>query len=361
VVKAGTAGLRAHAQMLGYVVGRQRCPSIRRFFPRPATPNVTAPIHDIDQVTGPTTKTVEELTAPDRPMVRRTPEEAAQVPTPVLRSITAADLDSVARFFHVHHNSTLPVEVYRRSFVAPHDARCADHGVMLVHGEDVVGAYIAYYSGRTIDGRTERFCNLASWCVRPEYRRHSLRMVKALLGQEGVHFTDLSPSGAVPALNERLGFAYLDDRAVVVPAVPWPWRPGSVSADPDVIDDALEGEDRRLYRDHRDAPAAHHLVLRDGGLACHVVFRLERRKRLPVAVVLHASRPDVLRRMLRSVGGHALSHHRVVALLVELRWLGGTAPAGVLRRRLQPKMFRSATLGPGDIDYFYSELFYLQW
>jgi hypothetical protein len=285
--------------------------------------------------------------------------EAVPVPTPVLRPITDADLDAVARFLHLHHNSDLPVEAYRRSFVAHRGATCANHGVMLVDGDDVVGAYIAYYSDRVIDGRMERFCNLASWCVRPQHRRHSLRMARALLAQEGLHFTDLSPSGAVPALNEKLGFAYLDDRAVIVPAVPWPWRAGTVSADPLVIERSLSNEDLRLYRDHRDAAAAHHVVLRDGDSVCYVVLRIERRKMLPFAIVLHASRPALLRRMIRSVAGFALLHHRVVAVCVELRWLGGAVPAGVVRRRLGPKMFRSATLGPDDIDYFYSELVYL--
>jgi hypothetical protein len=92
-----------------------------------------------------------------------------------------------------------------------------------------------------------------------------------------------------------------------------------------------------------------------------VVLRIERRKRLPVAVVLHASRPEMLRRMIRPLAGHALAHHRVVALLVVLRWLGGAAPAGAVRVRLKPKMYRSSTLEAHDIDYFYSELFHLQW
>jgi hypothetical protein len=69
----------------------------------------------------------------------------------------------------------------------------------------------------------------------------------------------------------------------------------------------------------------------------------------------------MLRRMVRSVAGHTLARHRVVALLVELRWLDGTAPAGAVRVRLKPKMYRSSTLGAHDIDYFYSELFHLQW
>ena len=63
----------------------------------------------------------------------------------------------------------------------------------------VVGAYLAFYSERTIDGRAERFCNLGAWCVLPEHRFHSLRLLKALLAQDGYHFTDLSPSGNVRA------------------------------------------------------------------------------------------------------------------------------------------------------------------
>jgi hypothetical protein len=56
-----------------------------------------------------------------------------------------------------------------------------------------------------------------------------------------------------------------------------------------------------------------------------------------------------------------LLRHRVVAVAVELRWLNGKIPGGSIKRRLHPKMFRSPTLGPEDLDYFYSELLYLSW
>ena len=39
---------------------------------------------------------------------------------------------------------------------------------------------------------------------------HSLRLLRELLRQKGYVFTDLSPSGNVPAMNERLGFRHLD-------------------------------------------------------------------------------------------------------------------------------------------------------
>jgi hypothetical protein len=186
-------------------------------------------------------------------------------------------------------------------------------------------------------------------------------MAKAILTQDGFHFLDLSPTTTVAALNRRLGFEYLDDRAVILPALPWPWRAASISSDPAVIQQALSGEELRLYNDHRNAPAADHVVLRDRGDVCYVVLRLVTRRRLPVAIVVHASRPDVLRRMIHSFVGFALLRYRVVAVVAELRWLDGKVPGGSIRRRLRPKMFRSPTLGPGDIDYFYSELLYLRW
>ena len=109
---------------------------------------------------------------------------------------------------------------------------------MLLDGDAVVGAHLAFYSERTIAGRRERFCNLGAWCVLPDYRFHALRLLKALLAQDGYHFTDLSPSGNVVGLNTRLGFRFLDTTTAVVPNLPWPSRPGrdTISADPALIE-----------------------------------------------------------------------------------------------------------------------------
>jgi hypothetical protein len=279
----------------------------------------------------------------------------------LLRPITDDDLDAVARFLHVHHDGNVPVDSFRRSFMAHHSTSRPNSGVMLVDGDDVVGVYLAYYSDRVINGRLQRICNLGSWYVLPQYRRYSLKMAKAILTQDGFQFLDLSPSETVAALNERLRFNYLDNRAVVLPAVPWPWRPARISSDPLVIQQALSGEELRLYNDHRDAPAARHIVLRDRGAVCYVVLRVVKRKKLPVAIVVHASRPDMLRRMIHPFVGFALLRHRVVAVAVELRWLDGKAPGGSIPWRLKPKMFHSPTLRPEDIDYFYSELLFLEW
>jgi len=52
---------------------------------------------------------------------------------------------------------------------------------------------LALYSQRLVAGRVERFGNLTSWCVLPDYRSRSISLLTALLRQDGYHFTVLTP------------------------------------------------------------------------------------------------------------------------------------------------------------------------
>ena len=125
----------------------------------------------------------------------------------------------------------------------PWKVEAPNHGFMLRDGQRVVGAYLAFYSERVVAGQVEQFCNLGAWCVLPDFRFHSLRLLKALLAQDGYHFTDLSPSGSVVPLNARLEFRSLDTSTALVPNLPWPTVPRRtrISADPDVIENACRG------------------------------------------------------------------------------------------------------------------------
>ena len=72
----------------------------------------------------------------------------------------------------------------------------------------------------------------AAWCVLPEHRFQGLRLLKALLAQDGYHFTDLSPSGNVVPLNRRHGLpgARHPHRSRAQPAVAEPARAAAASA-----------------------------------------------------------------------------------------------------------------------------------
>src|ERR1700751_1219007 len=125
-----------------------------------------------------------------------------------LAPITDADKAAVADFLHANFDERVP---WARSYMAlPWKVDAPNHGFMLRDGHRVVGAYLAFYSERLIAGGVERFCNLGARCVLPEYRFHSVRLLKALLAQDGYHFTDLSPNKTVESVNARFKFRHLD-------------------------------------------------------------------------------------------------------------------------------------------------------
>ena len=292
--------------------------------------------------------------------------------------ITDADVGPVAEFLHAHLNSRIPAGAWAEAVRVPWGVDAPNHGFMLVSGDGdgdgdgsgggggggVVGVYLAFYSVRDIDGRAERFCNLGAWCVRPDQRFHSVKLLKALLAQEGYHFTDLSPSGAVIPLNTRLKFRFLDTTTALVPNLPWPTRPGRdlISSDPAVIGATLTGAALDLYRDHAGTRAARHLVLKRGGDWCYVVFRRDRRKSLPLFVsILHVSNVELFRAMARPLARHLLLRHGALASLAELRVVTHRPRPSLLLRAHRRKMYRSAHLEPDHIDYLYSELVCVAW
>jgi hypothetical protein len=278
--------------------------------------------------------------------------------------ITDADVGRAAAFLHAELNARLSVEDWARALEVPWAVEKPNAGFMLLDGCDVVGVQLAFYSERVLDGTRERFCNLGAWCVLPDYRLQGLRLLRAALRQDGYHFTDLSPSGNVVAVNERLGFQFVDTTTALVPNLPWPTLPGRgrLITDPEQITRALTGAELELYRDHAATPAAHHLVLTHGDASCYVVFRRDRRKGLPLFVsVLYVSDPAVFRAMGRRFARHLLFRHGAPATLAEERITGYRPRPSLRLRSPRRRMFRSPSLAPAQIDYLYSELVCVAW
>lgn len=274
-----------------------------------------------------------------------------------LATITRADVPRVSAFLHEHLDAAVSAGRWARAIDVPWSDEL---GYMLVDGERVVGAQLAWHSLRTVAGREERFCNLGSWCVLPEHRRYSLRLLRAALADRDCHYTDLTPRPEVVAINERLGFQHLDTTTVLMPNLPWPGR-GSVSSDPAVLERTLTGEPLRRWRDHAGAEPARHVVLRRGGAWCYVMLRIERRRRVPFASLLYVSNPELLAAMARPLARHLLLHHRTIATLAEPRIAGCRPWPSLALRRSAPKMFRSRSLHPAAADDLYSELVFQPW
>lgn len=275
--------------------------------------------------------------------------------------IQPANVADAAAFLHTNLNDRVSADHWAEAVRVPWPVDAPNHGFLLRRDDGiVVGVLLAFYSQRVVGGAPERFCNLGAWCVLPEFRFQSLRLLKAALGQPGYHFTDLSPSGPVVPLNVRLGFDFLDTTTALVPCVPVMSRTQVVTNHVD-LPTLLDSVSLTIFQDHRGAAAARHAVLSRGGRRCYVVYRRDRRRgRNVFASVLYVSDPVVFRSGVRALGGHLLLHEGVLGLLVEAR-IAGPVPGSIRVRQSRPKMFRSATLPASAVDNLYSELCCVAW
>ena len=97
-----------------------------------------------------------------------------------LTPITDADIAAVADFLHANYKDRIP---WARSRLAgPWKVEAPNHGFMLRDGQRIVGALLAFYSERLVAGRVERFCDLGTWYVLPEFRFHSIRLHQSVAG-----------------------------------------------------------------------------------------------------------------------------------------------------------------------------------
>jgi hypothetical protein len=276
-----------------------------------------------------------------------------------VKPITDADIQAVAEFLRDDMGSGVSAADWQRAMTPPWDVEQPNHGYLLRENGRVVGAYLALYSERMIDGQPRRICNLGTWCVADEHRATGLRLQRSLLRQRGYTFTDLTPNSTVVALNKRLGFVPLDTTRVLVPNMPWPVRSRGVRIvdSPHEIDGLLSGRELAIYRDHATA-AAHHVVLTRGGRSCHVMFRrdLGRFKRFPYfASILYVSDPDLFRDCSPNFYRYLLLRRGIPMTLAEIRVVLHR-PARSISVGAPNKMFLSEDLQPEHIDYLYSEL-----
>lgn len=277
--------------------------------------------------------------------------------------IGAADLPRVAEYLHVHHRGSFDAEEWARSGIAsPWNVEPPpNHGFMLVDGNEIGGVIVAMYSKRLVDGREIDLCNLSSWNVRPEYRLHSFRLLREALAQDGFHFTDLTPTEEVQRMNLRLGFEYIDTTTTLVPNLPWPLVPSgtTITVDPRELEQRLSGRALEIYRDHRHAIPARHVLLSQGNRSCYVIYRRERRKKLPLfASLLYVSDPSAFVTMARPFLRHLLVKHGILATLIDSFIVDYRPRLSLQLRGHRPKMVRIGELEPSKIDalYLYSDL-----
>lgn len=280
-----------------------------------------------------------------------------------MRPIVAADIDDVARFLRAEMSGRIPAATWAAAMQPSWPVVSPNHGFMLVADGRIVGVQLAFYSQRPVGETIENFCNIAALCVLPRYRTQGVRLLRAILMQRNHTFTDLSPSGNVVPMNRLLKFQSLDTEAALVLNLPWPGRGRvRVISERASIEAAITGDERKLYQDHARACAAHHLLIVSGNRSCYVIFRRDRRKRLPLfASILYVSDRAMFRETCRHVFACLLVRFGIVATILEHRVVGCRPDLSFRLRSPRAKMYLSNRLQADEIDYLYSELVSVPW
>lgn len=276
---------------------------------------------------------------------------------PSIAPIRDEDLGEFCTFLNQHLNPAITPATWSEAFRQPWAAAKPNNGFLMRDAAGrVAGGIGAIYADRIIRGRTERFCNITSWCVLESYRSHSLRLAMALVSQPGYHFTDLSPTSVVAGSLRFLKFKDMDGRATVMPNLPT-WSPGvRVLSDGDAIERALSPDDARVFRDHRHLPWLLHAAVGSPGAFCHIAYKRGILKRLPCAVVLHVSSPSLFLRWRGVLARHLLTRHGMASTRIETRLLPRRPAPSAQVTGYHNSMYRSETLAESDFSNLYSEL-----
>lgn len=273
---------------------------------------------------------------------------------PTIEAVTAETLPAFAAFLHANLSNARSPAAWAEGLSKSWGMRAPNHGFVLMDEGRIVGGIGAYYAERAINGNAQRVCNITSWCVLENYRKQSMRLAMALVGQPGYHFTDFSPTKVVAGVLQFLKFRSLDVTQAVIINLPWPVTGSQLLTQPHEIEGALRGDALCVYRDHSTFPWLRHLLLGTEGNWCHIIYKHDRYKRLPSARVCYLSNADIFERHCHRLSRHFLARG-LATTRVERRFLATRPwPSGILDEG-NIKVYLSSTLIDSDIDYLYSE------
>lgn len=278
---------------------------------------------------------------------------------PAVEPIRDADLLPFCVFLTENLDHERSAETWAKAFTQDWYPSKPNYGFLIRHEGRIVGGIGAIYAQRQVRGRTERFCNITSWCVQDAFRAQSMRLALALTGQPGFHFTDLTPTEVVSKTLQFLKFKPMNERHAIWPHLPWPFARLAgirVVTDAEQIERLLNPDDAKAYRDHRHLPWLKHAAVGRPEAWCYVVWKHTRLHGITGAMVIALSDSELFLDYRRALGSHLLVHHGLSYTRVESRLLPRLPALRIELSGYRNKVFRSDTLTAEDMSNLYSEL-----
>jgi len=280
-----------------------------------------------------------------------------------LQPIRDEDLAAVCSFYHTYLNRHISVADWKNAFLQPWMDDKPNNGFMLVDDGRVVGTFGAIYAERKINGKQIRLLNQTSWSVLPPYRRQSLELLSATLAQSGYHITSFTPNPDVLEICQYMGFTLLDPKLAIFPNLPhlsFGRSRGRILTDPEQALTRLPPLAAQDFANHRSFPWFEQLALgSDDGPWCHVLFKRKIWKKLPCAVILHLSDPEIFLQWVSLLGHHLLLRRGIASTQVPLRYLPRPPKGSWIIEDTQPRMVISPELSAMELTALYTEMLVL--
>lgn len=273
---------------------------------------------------------------------------------PLIEPITTEALPEFAAFLNLNLDTSRSKEAWIDGLKKSWGMEAPNHGYMIRDNGKIVGGIGAYYATRPINGKSEKTCNITSWCVLDAYRKQSMRLAMAVVGQKDMHFTDFSPTKVVGGVLQFLKFRPLDERQAVILNLPLPSFGSRLVSRFTEIEANLTGTALQIFRDHAVFPWLNQLLIGTEGNWCNVIYKRVTFKRLPAAQILYLSDRVVFDRHFRRLSSHFL-FSGLISTHVECRFLMKSPWPSAIRSGFNAKVYLSPTLTDQDIDYLYSE------
>jgi hypothetical protein len=273
-----------------------------------------------------------------------------------LRPVLTSDIEAVCAFLGENMHRGMAKDEYRSLFTYPWMPEKSSMGFLLEEKGQVVGFLGAIYSDRIIRGKPERFCNLTNWCVLPEFRNESLKLLFAILGQRGQTVVNLSPSEEVQKMLNAMRYSTLDMfKLFSVPLAQF-WTlagRGNLLRDPVEIHRQVDEAGRKVICDH-SGTGCRFLAIAHDGVTCLIVSKKRCKQGISFSEILHVSAPELFRRNFERVKLALLFKDRTLLLAIDERLLKSRLPLMVPYRRVS--FLKSSSMMPQDVDNLYSEI-----
>lgn len=217
--------------------------------------------------------------------------------------ITSSDIDEVYLFL-TKNNYNLPgnlnIDVWRSAFKIQWMPNKPNNGFMLKKDNMIVGVLCAFYSIQNISNINHAVCNLSTWFVLNEYRRHSLTLMWNILRQKGFIFTSHSMRDDLVSLHTALGFTrYNNDRLVFIlnyPRLSWLFKKIKFYTDILSFKQILNNKLLRICYDHATLSRIKQVVFVDNNCSCLILYKESYSKNIRCANIIYLSNPYFYRK-----------------------------------------------------------------